>query len=153
MIAMTNGSEASPLDEFHWKSRVLVVVAPAGDTAAEAQRRIYRSSARGMSERSIVLTEALDESERSRQIRRLSADGRRFQVFLVGKDGQPSQEAILIRLVKMIEPNTWEEHGGAGAVDYFPLGNSLVVRQSDEVHEKVEKFLQELRGTVAKPAK
>ena len=41
-----------------------------------------------MSERSIVLTEALDESERSRQIRRLSADGRRFQVFLVGKDGQ-----------------------------------------------------------------
>jgi hypothetical protein len=88
MIAMTNGSEASPLDEFHWKSRVLAVVAPAGDTAAEAQRRIYKSSARGMSERSIVLTEALDESERSRQIRRLSADGRRFQVFLVGKDGQ-----------------------------------------------------------------
>jgi hypothetical protein len=38
--------------------------------------------------RSIVLTEALDDSERSRQIRsRLSADGRRFQVFLVGKDG------------------------------------------------------------------
>jgi hypothetical protein len=88
-ITMTNGSEASPLDEFHWKSRVLVVVAPAGDTAAEAQRRIYESSAGGISERSIFLTEALDESERSRQIRsRLSADGRRFQVFLVGKDGQ-----------------------------------------------------------------
>jgi hypothetical protein len=88
MMTMTNGSQASPLDEFHWKSRVLVVVAPAGDAAAEAQRRIYEFSAKGMSERAIVLTEALDESERSQQIRsRLSADGRRFQVFLVGKDG------------------------------------------------------------------
>jgi hypothetical protein len=29
MITMTNGSEASPLDEFHWKSHVLVVVGPA----------------------------------------------------------------------------------------------------------------------------
>jgi Domain of unknown function (DUF4174) len=89
VIAMTDGSEASPLDEFHWKSRVLVVVAPAGDAAAEAQRRIYESSAKGMSERSIVLIEALDDGERSRQIRsHLSADGRRLQVFLVGKDGQ-----------------------------------------------------------------
>jgi hypothetical protein len=41
-----------------------------------------------MSERSIVLTEALDDSERSREIRsRLRAEGRRFQVFLLGKDG------------------------------------------------------------------
>jgi hypothetical protein len=88
VITMTNGSEASPLDEFHWKSRVLVVVAPAGDAAAEAQRRVYESSAKSMAERSIVLTEALDGSERSRQIRsRLSADGRRFQGFLIGKDG------------------------------------------------------------------
>jgi len=85
---MTNRSEASPIDKFHWKSRVLVVVAPAGAAAAEAQRRIYESSAKGTSERSIVRTEAADDSERSRQIRsRLSADGRRFEVFLVGKDG------------------------------------------------------------------
>jgi hypothetical protein len=77
-----------PVDEFHWKNRVLVVVAPAGDPAAAAQRRIYESSPQGMSERAIILAEALDGSERSRQIRtQLSADGWRFQVFLVGKDG------------------------------------------------------------------
>ena len=88
VIMMTNGSEASPLDEFRWKSRLLVVVAPAGDAAAEAQRRIYESSDKGMSERSIILTEALDDGDRSRRIRsRLSADGTRFQVFLIGKDG------------------------------------------------------------------
>ena len=41
-----------------------------------------------MSERAIVLVEALDDDQRSKQIRsRLSADGRRFQVFLLGKDG------------------------------------------------------------------
>lgn len=88
VITMTDGSNASPLDEFYWKNRVLVVVAPAGNAAAETQRRIYESSAKGTSERSIVLTEAADDSERSRQIRsRLSADGRRFEVFLVGTDG------------------------------------------------------------------
>jgi hypothetical protein len=87
-ITMSNGSEASPLDKFQWKSRVLVVVAPGGDATAETQRRIYQSSAKGMSERSIVLTEALDDGERSREIRsRLRAEGRRFQVFLLGKDG------------------------------------------------------------------
>lgn len=87
-IMMTDGSKASPLDEFHRTNRVLVVVAPAGNAVAETQRKIYESSAKGMSERQIVLSELLDDSERSRQIRsRLSADGRRFQVFLAGKDG------------------------------------------------------------------
>jgi hypothetical protein len=85
---MAGASEASPLDQFLRKQRVLVVVAPAGDPAAETQRRIYEASAKGMSERSIVLTEAVDDTERSRQIRsRLSAEGSRFQVFLIGKDG------------------------------------------------------------------
>jgi hypothetical protein len=36
----------------------LVVVVPAGNAAAETQRRIYESSAKGTSERSIVLTGA-----------------------------------------------------------------------------------------------
>ena len=89
VITMSSSSMASPLDEFHWKSRVLVVVAPAGNAAAQAQRRIYESAAKGMAERSIVLIEALDDQEHSQQLRsRFSADGRRFQVFLVGKDGQ-----------------------------------------------------------------
>jgi hypothetical protein len=87
-VIMTNGAKAAPLDQFRWKNRVLVVVAPLGDHAAEEQRRIYNSAVKGMSERAIVLNEALDGSERSRQIRSwLSADGGRFQVFLVGKDG------------------------------------------------------------------
>lgn len=87
-IVMSGGCHAASPDEFNPKNRVLVISAPAGDAAAEEQRRIYRSAAHGMAERDIVLAEAEDESERSRQIRsRVSADGKHFQVFLVGKDG------------------------------------------------------------------
>jgi hypothetical protein len=43
------------------------------------------SAAKGMSERQIVLRKALDDSQRSRQIRsRVSADGRALRVFLIG---------------------------------------------------------------------
>ena len=88
-MTTTGLSQASPLDEYHWKNRVLVVVAPAGDAAAQTQRRIFETDAKGMSERQIVLSEALDDSERSRGIRsRMSADGKRFRVFLIGKDGR-----------------------------------------------------------------
>ncbi|WP_441300126.1 DUF2934 domain-containing protein [Bradyrhizobium sp.] len=85
-IAISHGSQAVSLGEFNPHNRVLVISAPAGDAAAEEQRRIYRSAAHGMAERDIVLAEAEDDSERSRQIRsRVSADGKHFQVFLVGK--------------------------------------------------------------------
>jgi hypothetical protein len=87
-IVMSDGSHAASLGEFNPKNRVLVISAPAGDAAAEEQRRIYRSEAVGMAERDIILAAAEDNSERSRQIRsRVSADGKHFQVFLVGKDG------------------------------------------------------------------
>ena len=83
---VTRPLTGSALTVFRYEpaaSWLVVVVSPAGNAAAETQRRIYESSAKGMSERSIVLTEAADDSERSR----LSADVRRFEVFLVGKDG------------------------------------------------------------------
>jgi hypothetical protein len=86
--AMTHASRASQLDDWKWKNRVLVVVGPAEDSAVRQQRQIYQSSANGMSERQIVLTEALDDTALSREIRsRVSADGKRFHAFLIGKDG------------------------------------------------------------------
>ncbi len=80
--------KASTLDDYRWKNRLLVVVAPGSGAEAMAQRRIFEAASSGMAERDMVLVEALDDSARSRQIRqRLSADGSRFRVFLVGKDG------------------------------------------------------------------
>lgn len=87
-IMAMHSTHAASLDQHLGEDRVLVVSAPAEDGTVEEQRRIYRSSASGMSERQIVLVEALDDSERSRQVRaKVLADGKRFQVFLVGKDG------------------------------------------------------------------
>ena len=85
---MTHASRASQLDDWKWKNRVLVVVGPAEDSAVRQQLQIYQSEANGMSERQIVLTEALDDTALSREIRsRVSADGKRFHAFLIGKDG------------------------------------------------------------------
>jgi hypothetical protein len=87
-LCMTTAIQAAPFDEFRWSKRVLVVVAPASDAAAEAQRRIYQQAAKGMSKRAIVLIDVRDDSARSRQIRSwLATDGKRFRVFLIGKDG------------------------------------------------------------------
>lgn len=89
LMAMMPRVEASSLSEFAWKSRVLVLVAPAGDSEAlKRQRQIYERASRGMSERNVVLIEAVGESDRSRDIRsRLGIDGKSFTVLLVGKDG------------------------------------------------------------------
>lgn len=88
MLASTNDTEAAQLDALRWKNRVLVVIAPDGDFAAAKQRQIYRKSETGMIERAIVLVEALGDGAREREIRaRLGADGDRFQVLLIGKDG------------------------------------------------------------------
>ena len=85
---MAHRSEASPPDQYRWKNRVLVIVGSGDDPAVTQQQRIYRSAADGMSERQIILVDALDNSERSRQIRSsVSADGKHFHAFLIGKDG------------------------------------------------------------------
>ena len=82
-----HGTDAAPLDQHLWKDRLLLVSAPAINGAVEEQRRIYQSAAGGMSERQILLIEALGDSERSRQLRtKVSADGKRLMW-----DGFPAQ--------------------------------------------------------------
>ncbi|WP_257165192.1 DUF4174 domain-containing protein [Bradyrhizobium sp. SRS-191] len=86
-IAMPHPSDASPLESYRWKARVLVVTGP-DDAAAQQQRRIYDAARAGMSERAIVLLEAVDESVASHELRTtLGSDNRRFTVTLIGKDG------------------------------------------------------------------
>ncbi|NPU13122.1 DUF4174 domain-containing protein [Bradyrhizobium sp. 83012] len=87
LIAMPHLSDASPLDRYKWKNRLLIVTGP-DDAAAQQQRRIYDAARAGMSERAIVLLDAVDESAASRELRAaLGAEGRRFKVYLIGKDG------------------------------------------------------------------
>ncbi|OAI39347.1 hypothetical protein AYO40_05880 [Planctomycetaceae bacterium SCGC AG-212-D15] len=55
-------------------------------------------------------------------------------------------EDLLIRLItETIEPETWQANGGAGTIDYFPLGKSLVVTQRADIAELVGKLLTAIR--------
>ncbi|CAL78089.1 hypothetical protein; putative secreted protein [Bradyrhizobium sp. ORS 278] len=87
IITMPHASEASLLDTYRWKNRILVVTGPDGGDARQ-QRRIYEAAKAGMVERDIILLEAVDGTPQARQLHAtVGTDGRRFRVFLIGKDG------------------------------------------------------------------
>jgi general secretion pathway protein D len=55
-------------------------------------------------------------------------------------------EDNLIRLItRSVEPVSWSDSGGAGTIDYYPLGMALVVRQTPAAHEQVADLLDALR--------
>jgi type II secretory pathway component GspD/PulD (secretin) len=55
-------------------------------------------------------------------------------------------EPMLIGLItNVIAPNTWEQTGGEGRIQYFELGHALVVSQVQEVQEEVFELLKALR--------
>jgi len=55
-------------------------------------------------------------------------------------------ERELIRLITTtIKPDSWTGLGGEGSIEYYPLGLALVINQSPEVIEEVERLLESLR--------
>ncbi len=59
---------------------------------------------------------------------------------------EPSEEETLMRLItSTIAPQSWAAKGGSGTVDYFPLTQSLVIRQTPDVQEQVADLLAVLR--------
>ena len=52
----------------------------------------------------------------------------------------------LIELIRTtIAPDSWDEFGGAGAIEPFPINLSLVISQTQEVHEQIADLLDQLR--------
>jgi len=52
----------------------------------------------------------------------------------------------LIELIRStIAPDTWDEMGGAGAIESYPVNLSLVISQTQEVHEQIADLLDQLR--------
>ncbi|HVK13692.1 MAG TPA: hypothetical protein VM597_33405 [Gemmataceae bacterium] len=63
-----------------------------------------------------------------------------------GSNSPGTLERELIRLItSTIKPDSWRDMGGEGSVEYFPLGLALVINQSPEVIEEVERLLESLR--------
>lgn len=72
-----------------------------------------------------------------------SAMGHGTQNLSMGKN---TIEDVLIKLVtNTIQPHTWQDVGGAGTIDYFPIGMALVVNQFEDVQEQIADLLDQLR--------
>src|SRR4029079_5813448 len=48
-------------------------------------------------------------------------------------------------ITNTIKPDSWSNMGGEGSIEYFPIGLALVINQSPEVIEEVERLLESLR--------
>lgn len=93
--ALTASAAADGLDRLLWRSRALVVVAPAVDDPRLAeQRRLYAAAARGARERDLVLVEGVGREAGAETLRRrfgVAPDA--FAAILVGKDGGAKLQA------------------------------------------------------------
>lgn len=58
-------------------------------------------------------------------------------------------EHLIRVLCRTVAPKLWEETGGCGVVDFFPLAKALVVYHREEVHDQIAELLAELRSAVA----
>jgi type II secretory pathway component GspD/PulD (secretin) len=55
-------------------------------------------------------------------------------------------EDQLIKLITgTIRPESWSEVGGKGTIQYFPLGNGLIVNQTQDIQEQIADLLDALR--------
>ena len=62
----------------------------------------------------------------------------------INHNGTLERELIHL-LTTTIKPDSWREMGGDGTIEYFPLTLALVINQSPEVIEEVERLLESLR--------
>ena len=90
LAALTAGAAAAgSLDAYRWRSRVLVLSAPdAADPNLRAQRAALGPVRGGVSERDLVVLEAIGTGADARALRvQLSLPEGEFRAVLVGKDG------------------------------------------------------------------
>jgi hypothetical protein len=64
---------------------------------------------------------------------------------LVGRNVPDAGVSLIQVITRTIQPATWDGRGGAGSVEYFPEGKSLVISQTAAVQERVQALLEDLR--------
>ncbi len=62
-----------------------------------------------------------------------------------GKDSGVDFDTLSELIVSTIEPETWAESGGGGSVRPYETTLSLVIRQTQKVHEEIRDLLEQLR--------
>src|SRR5207253_10400056 len=61
--------------------------------------------------------------------------------------GSPTtiQDKLIALIKNSIKPESWDDMGGAGHIDYYPIGLALIVNQTPDIQEQVAELLQALR--------
>ena len=55
------------------------------------------------------------------------------------------EESLIHLITSSVAPDTWEAMGGPGRIEYYPLGMALVINQTPDVIEEVNRLLESLR--------
>jgi len=63
----------------------------------------------------------------------------------LGGGAQPDFQSLIQLITTTIQPTTWDENGGPGAIQPHFNNLSLVVSNTQQVHEQIEELLQQLR--------
>ncbi|MBC8876935.1 MAG: hypothetical protein H8E44_46495 [Planctomycetes bacterium] len=61
------------------------------------------------------------------------------------QDVAPDFDTIIELVTSTIAPHSWEDVGGPGAIEAFPTNLSLVISQTNDVHEEIGDLLEQLR--------
>ena len=62
-----------------------------------------------------------------------------------GGAAQADFDALIDLVVATIAPDSWDDVGGEGSIQEFPLNLSIVVSNTEEVHEQIADLLEQLR--------
>jgi Domain of unknown function (DUF4174) len=89
IIAMSSApADADPLARYRWNARVLVVFAAGErDPQLARQRDLLAGARHGVTERDLVVVEAIGSSSEAERLRRQLGVADGFRAVLVGKDG------------------------------------------------------------------
>ena len=63
----------------------------------------------------------------------------------LGGAGAADFDSLISLITSTVQPSTWEEVGGTGTIAPFETNLSLVISQTQEVHEDIKELLEQLR--------
>ncbi len=55
-------------------------------------------------------------------------------------------QTVIWLIESAVAPDSWERSGGIGRIEYWPVGNTLVIVHNAEVHERIAAFLDRFRN-------
>jgi hypothetical protein len=64
----------------------------------------------------------------------------------IGPPENKDVDALTSLIAHVIQPESWNYMGGSGTLEYYPLGQALVIRQEAAVQEQIAQLLNDLRS-------